>query len=244
MADAYHEGQTATNPKTGQTVMYKGGQWVNSAAPGGAPGAPFVAHQLSKEDRQVLDGLNTNAQQAGEVVHQYQDAAKAAHRLGTGQGRAMMMDAATRTDGGGLMDGLGAALIGGPLRMAGAITPQMTADYQTLKAIQMRRVLAEQTLQKGVQTEGDAARIKAGDINPSMEPSAYDEATQRGMGVAQRAQSRAQFYTKWAQQYGLNGTDPNGDSVENAFTKAQQAPTPGATKHFVFDPQSGKIVPK
>lgn len=241
----YREGQTATNPKTGQTVVFRGGNWVNATA-AGAPGAPFVAHTLSKEDRQVLDKLNEGAQSAGEVVRQYQDASNAAHRLGTGQGRAMLMDMATRQDGGGILDGLGAALIGGPLRMAGAITPKMTADYQTLKAIQMRRVLAEQTLQKGVQTEGDAARIKAGDINPSMEPSAYDEATQRGLGVANRAKTRAQFYTQWAQTHGLNGLDENGDAVETAFAKAGQAPAPaaGPTKHFVFDPHSGKILPK
>lgn len=28
----YREGQTATNPKTGQRVVYKGGQWVNAGS--------------------------------------------------------------------------------------------------------------------------------------------------------------------------------------------------------------------
>jgi hypothetical protein len=33
MAD-YREGQTATNPKTGQKVIFRGGQWVSYSAPG------------------------------------------------------------------------------------------------------------------------------------------------------------------------------------------------------------------
>jgi hypothetical protein len=37
--DDIQEGQTATNPKTGQKVVYQGGQWVNAGGAGG-PGAP------------------------------------------------------------------------------------------------------------------------------------------------------------------------------------------------------------
>jgi hypothetical protein len=38
MAD-YQEGQTATNPKTGQKVVFRNGQWVNA---GGAAGGPQI----------------------------------------------------------------------------------------------------------------------------------------------------------------------------------------------------------
>jgi hypothetical protein len=235
------EGQTATNAK-GQTIVYKGGNWINVPAPGG----PVVGKALTKEDRQALNNLNEAANAGGEVVRQFDEAVPIAKRLGTGQLKGMLMGAATQEDGGSIFHNLPAALIGGPLRAIGAISPGMDSDYQRLKAIQMKRVLAEQTLQKGVQTEGDAARIKQAGISPYNTPETFVQNAATGKEVAQRVQGRAQFYTKWANQYGLNATDPQGRGVEEAFQQslAHPAPAAAATRHFVFDPASGKIVPK
>ena len=48
----YREGQTATNPKTGQKVVFKGGQWVNA---GGAmpprQSAPVVKQQMALQGK-------------------------------------------------------------------------------------------------------------------------------------------------------------------------------------------------
>lgn len=73
MAD-YQEGQTATNPKTGQKVVYRGGQWVNLQAPDGTARLKPVEMKSLEEARgsannsyEVLNDLtrfqNLNAQE-------------------------------------------------------------------------------------------------------------------------------------------------------------------------------------
>lgn len=212
----YKEGQIATNPKTGQSVVYKGGQWVATPS---APGSPIAAPPLSPQDRNMLNTLNSQAANALEIQKQYDAAVPLIHRLKPGPNRGAFLDTATAQDGGGFWDKAGAIAIGGPARLIGAISPQDTEDFQALKAIQARRVLEEQTRQKGVQTEGDAARIKAGDIGPYFDEKTNMDVIARQRQVAARAQQRAQFYTKWAQTYGLNKTNPGGDAVETAFNK-------------------------
>lgn len=211
---AYREGQTATNPKTGQRVIFKGGQWISAGA---ATGSPVTGRKLSPQEQKRLNQIGDDANTASEIIRQYRDAAIASKRLKTGPMRGRFLDTATAEDGGGILDTIGAVAVGGPARLLGAITPQETTDFQTLKAIQSRRVLAEQAAQKGVQTEGDAARIKAGDIGPYLTPEANAAASARGIAAAERLIKRAPFYTQWANKYGLNGLNEQGQSVDQAF---------------------------
>lgn len=70
----YKEGQTATNPKTGQRVVYKGGQWVNAgtAAPGvGGGRAPRLTPQEQiqlKEAREAAQMSQDFSRQANNFV--------------------------------------------------------------------------------------------------------------------------------------------------------------------------------
>lgn len=61
----YKEGQTATNPKTGQRIVYKGGQWVNAGtAAGAAPPAP----KLAAREQMFLDEARSSARGSDEAA--------------------------------------------------------------------------------------------------------------------------------------------------------------------------------
>jgi len=59
---AYREGQTATNPKTGQQVVFKGGQWVSASAPSAVP------RKLPTREQMQLDDARSAATQADEAA--------------------------------------------------------------------------------------------------------------------------------------------------------------------------------
>jgi hypothetical protein len=225
---AGQEGDTATGPG-GQKFVVQGGKLVpvqTIGAPVRAGNARSGRSGATPQEQITLNRMTENAASAGEVRRQYAAAAPVIKRLGTGPFRGAFLDAATAEDGGGFWDKIGAALVGVPAKLTGAVTDQDTADFTNLKALQARRVLAEQTLQKGVQTEGDATRIKAGDIGPYM-PEATNLATaERGVGMADRSAQRAAFYTAWTNKYGLNGVNENGQAAEQVFSKwsSQQRP--------------------
>lgn len=64
----FREGQTATNPKTGQKVMFRGGQWVNA---GGAPGAgTTVGAAMTQNKRsEMRDSLTSLDQFDADLSH-------------------------------------------------------------------------------------------------------------------------------------------------------------------------------
>lgn len=67
------EGQTATNPKTGQKIVYKGGQWHNASAPAAAPGGgagPATSKQ-AMAFKQRNDNLNALAAKFADVRDRY-----------------------------------------------------------------------------------------------------------------------------------------------------------------------------
>lgn len=64
MAD-YREGQTATNPKTGQKIVFKNGQWINAGPSGGA------ATAANPKDQQRLANLEALRAQIGRVAELY-----------------------------------------------------------------------------------------------------------------------------------------------------------------------------
>lgn len=50
---SFREGQTATNPKTGQQLVFKGGQWVSASANGSGKAPPSRAASLDALSRQL-----------------------------------------------------------------------------------------------------------------------------------------------------------------------------------------------
>lgn len=61
----YREGQTASNPQTGQTIVFRGGQWV-SASPQGSIGGP--PRKLSATDADFLRDQRDSANKAAAAV--------------------------------------------------------------------------------------------------------------------------------------------------------------------------------
>lgn len=221
---AYREGQTATNPKTGQTIVYRNGQWVSAPS---APGAP-VQRKLSPQEQKVLNEANAAAQEGQSIQRDYNELDSARKRLGTGPWRGSFLDAAIPTEDGGIMDTLGGWLIGGPARLVGAIDQGDVDAYNTFRRVQSRRVLAEQKQQRGVQTEGDAARIKAGDVGVRASSSANAGAVQRGRQESQLLIDRASALTQWANRYGVNGLNERGQTFQQVFDASR--PKPAAPK--------------
>lgn len=65
----YREGQTATNPKTGQKIVYKGGQWVNAGGAAPRPGRLSPQEQIQlQEARQGAETAQEFARQANVFV--------------------------------------------------------------------------------------------------------------------------------------------------------------------------------
>ena len=56
----YREGQTATNPKTGQSIVFQNGQWVSA-------GAYTTPRKLSAQDQAYLSEQRTSAQAAADA---------------------------------------------------------------------------------------------------------------------------------------------------------------------------------
>ncbi len=75
---SYREGQTATNPKTGQRIVFQNGQWVSA-------GAMPVAKKLSPQDQIYLSDQRTAAQAAADAERAAQRFLELNRKQGTGQ---------------------------------------------------------------------------------------------------------------------------------------------------------------
>lgn len=215
----YRIGQTATNPKTGQQVKWDGQNWVGVTGTGGRGTAPGG---LTPGDRQYLNQLSTEAASAADTERYYLRARGAVRALRPGPYRGRLMQAATPEEGGGIADTLGALIIGGPARLTGAITPEETNAYQILRGLQSEQVLSKQLLQKGPQTESDAARLQLTEISPSKSREANEAIITNGIQRTRRIRARASFYTQWANKYGLHGMNEQGQTADQVWGQNQE----------------------
>lgn len=209
----------------GHYKIAKGGQWVDYTGP--LPGAKAAATsgRSQQQTQKFLNELSTEAANAAEVERHYQRARKAVEQLKPGPYRGRFLQAATPEEGGGILDTIGAIVIGGPARLTGAIRPKETDAYQILKGLQSEQVLGKQLLQKGPQTESDAARLQLTEISPNKSPEANMNVIQNGIAKTRRIRAKAVFYTKFAQQYGLNGTNDKGETADEIWAKKADAIT-------------------
>jgi hypothetical protein len=122
----------------------------------------------------------------------------------------------TPEEGGGILDTIG-GIVGAIPRAIGAITPQETDALQGLKRLQSQRVLGEQILQKGPQTESDAARMALTTVSPMKSKVVNEEVIRTGKAASERDQAKSVFYTAWANKYGLNGVSPEGLTADEVW---------------------------
>jgi hypothetical protein len=202
-------------------MILKGGQWVDYTGPpaGGGRGMQGSNAKLSNQDQMFLNELQKDAQKANETARIYDKAETAVKDLKTGPYRGQFLGAATPEDNGGILDTIGGLVVGAPARLSGAISKKDTDNYQYLRSLQQLNVLEGQTRQRGVQTEGDAARIMLSELSPTKTVNTNLQVIANGRQKAQRAQAKANFYDNWAKTYGLHGLDENGDNASAAWTK-------------------------
>lgn len=217
MAGKSLEGTVITDGK-GNYKILKGGQWVDHTPKESTTGGG--GKKFSPQAQSFLNDLSTQASESAETRRMYERAEGAVNTLRPGPNRGRFLEIATPEEGGGFFDTLGAALVGGPARLIGAITPQDTNAYQSLKALQSENVLGKQILQKGPQTESDAARLQLTEISPSKSGKVNKEIIEAGKRKTDRVRAKAIFYTKFANKYGLNGTSPNGFTADQLWNQA------------------------
>lgn len=187
-----------------------------------------VGKRMSVQDNKFLNETRETSQAGLSAQGEYRNAAAAIDRFGSSPWKAKLYDASLPEEGGGFGDTLGAFLVGTPARLFGAVTDDGIDDFQTLKGLQSQRVLTEQLAQKGPQTESDAARLKLTEVSPYKTLEANKRILDAGMRKATLAAIKSDFFTQWANNYGLNGTDPKGRTVDAAWsalsTDAQTRP--------------------
>lgn len=174
---------------------------------------------ISPAAQKFLLELSGQAAAAGETERTYNRAMKDVKTLKPGPYRGAFMDVAIPTEGGGILDKLGAAVVGAPARLIGALTQEEVDAYQRLKGLQSEQVLDKQILQKGPQTESDAARLMLTEISPSKSEAVNKSVIDAGKFKSQRAQAKAVFMTKWANKYGINGVSENGNTADQVWAR-------------------------
>lgn len=75
----YQEGQTATNPKTGQKIVFKGGQWVNAGGP-----SQMAQRRLTPQEEILLSEARQGASSASDMASQAQRFVELNKRAATG----------------------------------------------------------------------------------------------------------------------------------------------------------------
>lgn len=179
--------------------------------PGGGGSMIGGGRKLSPQDAKALNEMRETSAASGNVADLTVRARDAAQRLKTGPYRGRVLDAFIPEEGGGFFDAVG-GIIGAPF-----IDAQTVTDFQSLKALQNDLVLTKQLEQKGPQTESDAARLKLSQVSPYKSLEANEALLGPALTNAISGKNRVSFYTKWANQNGLNGLDAQGRSADEVW---------------------------
>lgn len=171
----YREGQTATNPQTGQTIVFRGGQWVSAAPQGGASGVG-MARKLSPQNQAYLSDQRTSAQAAA-------DAERAAARfleLNQKQGTGQIFS------------------VPGISEMYGAFNPNMSE----MEALTNRMAPALRAPGSGAMSDKDLATFKKSIPNPNFPGPTNQKLAEGITRGARRQQGYVAFLERYAQQNG------------------------------------------
>lgn len=203
--------------KDGTEAIVQNGQLVAAPVKPGAGGGK----KQSVQAQNFLNDLSKNAAAAREVGQLYKNVEGSMNTVDPGPYRnTMLLSPAIPEETGGWLDKLGAGTIGTIARLTGAVTPEETSAYQTMRAAQNAAVLERQLPQKGPQTESDAARMMLADISPNKDLAANQRVIEAGRQKIRREQAKAIFYTKFANNWGLNGVSPDGFTADQLWAKS------------------------
>ena len=171
----YREGQTATNPQTGQTIVFRGGQWV-SAAPQGGMGATGMTRKLSPQDQAYLSDQRNSAQAAADAERAAARFLELNQKQGTGQIFAMP----------------------GVSEVFGAFNPSMSE----MEALTNRMAPALRAPGSGAMSDKDLATFKKSIPNPNFPGPTNRKLAEGITRGARRQQDYIAFLERYAQQRG------------------------------------------
>jgi hypothetical protein len=198
----YREGQTATNPSTGQTIVFRGGQWVSTAPQVGAN----MARRLSSQDQAYLSDQRTAAQQAADAERASQRFLELNQKQGTGQIFA----------------------VPGISEITGAFNPAMSE----MEALTNRMAPALRQPGSGAMSDKDVAMFKKSIPNPNFPGPTNQRLAQGISQGAQRQRNYVSFLERYAQQNGtIIGAQEAWDRAQRKPAQApQRQPAKGAAQ--------------
>lgn len=203
----YREGQTATNPQTGQTIVFSGGQWVSASPQQG--GGNNKIRRLSSQDQTYLSEQRTAAQQAADAERAAQRFLELNQQQGTGQ----------------------IFSVPGISEIYGAFSPKMSE----MEALTNRMAPALRQPGSGAMSDKDVAMFKKSIPNPNFPGPTNQRLAQSITQSAQRQRNYVAFLDKWAAENGtLIGAQEAWDRIQRqpaARPKpAQSKPSKGGAR--------------
>lgn len=178
-----------------------------------------VARQnpISEKDQTFINQMRDDSSSMPEFIGQLQAAAKAVDRFNPSPNRGAMFGSVMPEDN----DWPTTALAKGFGRWF--TSDQAQEDYQTLRALQEGQALVKQQAQKGPQTEGDVARIKASGVSPTKNVGPNALLLAEAYYNARLQQIKPEFYTKWANSFGsVNAPNHEGKTAGEVWAEIYQ----------------------
>jgi hypothetical protein len=211
----YREGQMATDPKTGQRVVFQGGIWVKTD-PAVRPRAT-----TTEQDRKSLEEASGSARIERDVMRTYDDAEKAITAFDTGPAKSFWMDAITPDEDDGIFGTIAANTIG--LAARPLVDPKTFAARDHLKTVNARTSLAASAQLKGVASDRDMGLLRLTGIKDSKTVGENRRIIEEARINSALEQYRAKQKARWISNYGsLSAPAPSGRSFEEVSQHGEQ----------------------
>lgn len=231
----YKEGQTATNPKTGQRLVFRNGQWVSA---GSAP----VRAETTAEDRKALNEASERARIERDVQRVYADADKAVTDFDTGPNKSWWMDAITPDEDDGIWGAIGANTIG--LIARPLVSDRTFEARDQLKTVNARTSLAASAQLKGVASDRDMGLLRLTGLKDSKSVAENRRIIAEARFNSALEQYRAKQKARWISRYGsLSAPAPSGRSFEEVSQIAEQTFAREYQRLLANPPQAKKKTP-
>ncbi len=218
----YREGQTATNPKTGQKVVFKDGQWVNAGVDQSLVVSDGKAG-ISGPEARSADVGDGQAYMAREVLGGLAKVEALNRRVPAGRFNTMVAGWQQNLPSGWQPSHI-------PLwQMMQAQSRSLLmpgAELQSGKALGASQINSERELEYWASTIPNAAQ----------EPAAVTDGVNRLGAAALRRIAREEYAKRWREQFGnLKKTDARGRTFEQAFDQFQQSPASAPMRRPLSD---------
>lgn len=217
---SYREGQTATNPSTGQTIVFRGGQWVNATPPNSSGGG---FRRLSPTDANYIRDQREAAQKAAGAVRSVDRFMQENQRAGTGQLRSVPV--------------------------IGDVLNAFSAPHQTMEGLTEGMLPGMRVPGSGTFTDADAVSARKAVPNVRTLGPANTQRADFIRQNAQSYNDYVTFLEDWAQQRGTllgaeaawNARRQQPRQQRNQQPRNTQPSRGGATRERTYNPATGRL---